>query len=43
MIDFIQTVVEYFESYFSDRSILSFKFSFSFIKSCFCPRTVFLL
>ena len=31
-------VVKYFESYLS---ILSFKFSFCFIKSCFCPRILF--
>ena len=33
-------VVKYFESYFYDGSILTFEFSF--IKSCFCPRTLFL-
>ena len=27
--------MKYFESYFQDGSILSFKFSFCFIKSCF--------
>ena len=36
------SVVKYFESYFLDGFILFFKFSFCFIKSCFCPRTVFL-
>ena len=39
---FFTFVVEYFQSYFLDGSILSFKFSFGFIKSCICPRTVFL-
>ena len=36
------SVVKYFESYFKDGFTLSFKFNFCFIKSCFCPRTVFL-
>ena len=32
--------MNYFKSYFEDGSILTLKFSFCFIKSCFLPRTV---
>ena len=39
---FLYNVVKYFESNFEDGSVLTFEFSFCFIKSCFCPRTVFL-
>ena len=35
----MSNVVKYFESYFYDGSILSFKFRFCFIKTCFCPCT----